>query len=87
MKIVGADVSVRPQKNPPKQEISGEFDTSLGRTGSSAPTGLLPVGADAHIGPAKRTVFTEIFRKSVIAQWVDVGIDPYESTGENTEIR
>ena len=56
MKIVGADVSVRPQKNPPKQEISGEF-------------------------------VTEIFRKSVIAQWVDVGIDPYESTGENTEIR
>lgn len=48
MKIVGADVSVRPQKNPPKQEI---------------------------------------FRKSVIAQWVDVGIGPYESTGENTEIR
>ena len=48
---------------------------------------ILPVGADAHIGPAKRTVFTEIFRKSVIAQWVDVGIDPYESTGENTEIR
>ena len=48
---------------------------------------ILPVGADAHIGPAKRTVFTEIFRKSVIAQWVDVGIDPYKSTGENTEIR
>ena len=45
------------------------------------------LGADAHIGPAKRTVFTEIFRKSVIAQWVDVGIDPYESTGKNTEIR
>ena len=38
------------------------------------------VGADAHIGPAKRTVFTEIFRKSVIAQWVDVGIDPYRSS-------
>ena len=38
---VGADASVRPQKNPPKQEISGEFDTSLGRTGSSAPTGFL----------------------------------------------
>ena len=41
MKIVGADVSVRPQKNPPKQEISGEFDNSLGWTGSSAPTGFL----------------------------------------------
>ena len=63
-----------------------------GRTEASAPTVLWRifrrfVGADAHIGPAKRTVFTEIFRKSVIAQWVDVGIDPYESTGENTEIR
>ena len=45
------------------------------------------VGGDAHIAPANRTVFTESFGKSVIAQWVDVGIGPYESTGENTEIR
>ena len=35
----------------------------------------MPTSARQH------TVFTEIFRKSVIAQWVDVGIDPYESTG------
>ena len=39
------------------------------------------VGGDAHIAPANRTVFTESFGKSVIAQWVDVGIDPYEPYG------
>ena len=35
------------------------------------------VGADAHIGPADRTVFTAIFGESDGFQWGDVGIDPY----------
>ena len=36
------------------------------------------VGADAHIGPAEQTVFTEIFGKFVTSLRVDVGIDPYK---------
>ena len=36
--FVGADGSVRPQKNPVFSEIPGKFVTFLGRTESSAPT-------------------------------------------------
>ena len=39
------------------------------------------VGADAHIGPTDRTVFTAIFGESDGSQWVDVGIDPYTKSG------
>ena len=35
------------------------------------------VGADAHIGPAECTVYTEICGKFAAAQWADVGIGPY----------
>ncbi len=34
------------------------------------------VGADAHIGPAECTVFTEIFGEFVTSQRADVGIGP-----------
>ena len=40
----------------------------------------MSVGADAHIGPADRTVFTEIFGESVTSQRADVGIGPYKIT-------
>ncbi|CAH0539733.1 hypothetical protein [Oscillospiraceae bacterium] len=40
-RFVGADGSVRPQKNPIFTEERGEFETSSGRTGSSVPTGFL----------------------------------------------
>ena len=36
------------------------------------------VGDDAHIVPADETILTKIFGEFEIAQWVDVGIDPYE---------
>ena len=60
----------------------GEFVTSQGWTGSSAPTVLLKfsgrfVGVDAHIDPAAQTVFTEIQCEFVGTQWGDVGIAPY----------
>ena len=35
------------------------------------------VGDDAHIVPADETILTKIFGEFEIAQWVDVGIDPY----------
>ena len=37
------------------------------------------VGADAHIGPAERTVFTKIFGEFVTASRADVGIGPYRT--------
>ena len=38
---------------------------------------MLSVGDDAHIVPADETILTKIFGEFEIAQWVDVGIDPY----------
>ena len=35
------------------------------------------VGVDAHIDPAVRTVFTEIYGENDGSQWGDVGIAPY----------
>jgi len=35
------------------------------------------LGDDAHIVPADETILTKIFGEFEIAQWVDVGIDPY----------
>ena len=35
------------------------------------------VGVDAHIAPAKRTVFSEIFGEFVTSERADVGIGPY----------
>ena len=59
-----------------KYEFAGDFCVlemcSAGRTESSAPTRFLKfsclfVGVDAHIAPAKRTVFSEIFGEFVTA--------------------
>ena len=41
--------------------------------------GFIFVGADAHIGPAERTVFSVIFGEFVTSQWADVGIAPYRA--------
>ena len=41
--------------------------------------GFIFVGADAHIGPAERTVFSVIFGEFVTSQWADVGIGPYRA--------
>ena len=41
--LVGADDPVRPQKNLFFTKISGEFDTSQGRTEASAPTEILKI--------------------------------------------
>ena len=35
------------------------------------------VGVDAHIDPAERTLFTEIYGKFATSQRADVGIGPY----------
>ena len=45
------------------------------------------VGADAHIGPAERTVFTKIFGEFVTASRADVGIGPYSQSGRRVRIR
>ena len=39
------------------------------------------VGADAHIGPADCTVFTEVYGEFVTSQGADVGIGPYNRVG------
>ena len=36
------------------------------------------VGADAYIGPAEQTVFTEIYGEFATSQRADVGIGPYK---------
>ena len=81
--LVGADDPVRPQKNLFFTKISGEFDTSQGRTEASAPTSFLGtsgvfVGGDAHIAPAIRTVFTKIQCEFVTSLGSMCSIDPYE---------
>ena len=40
------------------------------------------VGADAHIGPAECTVFSEICGEFATSQRADVGIGPYISVSE-----
>ena len=47
--------------------------------GESVCTHAYPVGADAYIGPADYTVFTEIFGEFVTSQRADVGIGPYKT--------
>ena len=37
------------------------------------------VGVDAHIDPAERTLFTEIYGKFATSQRADVGIGPYKT--------
>ena len=37
------------------------------------------VGVDAHIDPAERTLFTEIYGKFATSQRADVGIGPYRT--------
>ena len=49
--------------------------------------GFIFVGADAHIGPAERTVFSVIFGEFVTSQWADVGIGPYYCVGMCIRIR
>ena len=45
------------------------------------------VGADAHIGPAERTVFTKIFGEFVTASRADVGIGPTNRRTRPAEIQ
>ena len=45
--------------------------------------GFIFVGADAHIGPAERTVFSVIFGEFVTSQWADVGIGPYRASANS----
>ena len=45
--------------------------------------GFIFVGADAHIGPAERTVFSVIFGEFVTSQWADVGIGPYRDSANS----
>ena len=52
------------------------------RAESPAPTSFFGasgrfVGVDAHIDPAERTLFTEIYGKFATSQRADVGIGPY----------
>jgi len=37
------------------------------------------VGVDAHIDPAERTLFTEIYGKFATSQRADVGTGPYKT--------
>ena len=43
---------------------------------------LFCVGVDAHIDPAERTVYTEIPSEFATFSRGDVGIAPYEHSGE-----
>jgi hypothetical protein len=45
------------------------------------------VEADAHIGPAEQTAFTEIYGEFAASQRADVGIDPYEQVRNCIRIR
>ena len=45
--------------------------------------GFIFVGADAHIGPAERTVFSVIFGEFVTSQWADVGIGSYRASANS----
>ena len=55
--------------------------------GESVCTHAYPVGADAYIGPADYTVFTEIFGEFVTSQRADVGIGPYSQMRRCIRIR
>jgi hypothetical protein len=45
------------------------------------------VGADAHIGPAEQTAFTEIYGEFAASQRADAYIGPYEHAGNCILIR
>ena len=62
------DDSVRPQQGAAKTKPFRRIRIAFSR---------LTVGADAHIGPANCTVFTEIRGEFVTSQRADVGIGPY----------
>ena len=45
------------------------------------------IDADAHIGPAEQTAFTEIYGEFAASQRADVGIGPYEQVRNCIRIR
>ena len=77
IRFVGTDNPVRPQN-------AAVIQKSLANTNAFS---RLLVGADAHIGPAECTAFTEFCGEFATSQRADVGIGPYNGIRKCIRIR